>query len=77
MRHGEALVFVEVRYRAESGYGGALASIDAGKRRRIVDCARIFLAAYPREARRECRFDVVAVDGSPERHRIEWIQSAL
>ena len=73
MRHGDTLVFVEVRYRATQEYGGALASVGAEKRRRILRCARFYLGRHPRDARRPCRFDVVAVDGE----HLEWIQNAF
>jgi putative endonuclease len=39
-RDGKTLVFVEVRLRSRSDFGGAGASITAGKRRRIVLAAR-------------------------------------
>ncbi len=65
------LVFVEVRQRAGSRFGGAAASIGATKRRRIVFAARWFLARMP--APPPCRFDVVALEGP----RCEWIRSAF
>lgn len=66
------LVFVEVRSRASAGYGGAAASITAGKRARIIFAARHFLAAR-RGAPPPCRFDVVAIDGD----RVEWLRAAF
>lgn len=71
LREGATLVFVEVRRRASAEFGGALASIGATKRRRIVLAARHFLlrlAAPP-----PCRFDVVAVEGG----RVHWIRAAF
>jgi putative endonuclease len=65
------LVFVEVRARAATGFGGAAASIGAAKRSRIVFAARHYLqrcAAPP-----PCRFDVVAIDGE----RVEWLTAAF
>jgi putative endonuclease len=66
------LVFVEVRARMDASRGGAAASVDALKRRRIVLAARHYLmrrhASPPR-----CRFDVVAIDGS----QIGWIRGAF
>ena len=60
-RDGPVLVFVEVRRRAPSRFGGAAASITNAKRRRIVAAARHFLLRLGREPR--CRFDVVALEG--------------
>lgn len=67
------LVFVEVRLRKHAGFGGAAASITAGKRRRIILAARHFLAGKRECA---CRFDAVLLDGLSEAN-IEWIKNAF
>ena len=66
MRDGATVVFVEVRYRATRRFGGGAASVDAGKRRRLVHAARAFLAGHPQMADAPCRFDVVDADGDPD-----------
>jgi putative endonuclease len=68
---GATLVFVEVRYRAGEGYGGALESITAAKRRRIVAAAHQYLARLG--AQPPCRFDVVAFEGNSPR----WLRAAF
>jgi putative endonuclease len=65
------LIFVEVRARAGSRFGGASASVTSRKQQRIVLAARHFLQRY-RELP-PCRFDVVAIDGV----RLQWIQAAF
>jgi putative endonuclease len=72
---GAVLVFVEVRLRSSARFGGAAASIDWRKQRRIVRAARRYLAQHFPEARRApaCRFDVVAVDGA----RVDWLRAAF
>ena len=65
------LVFVEVRQRAGTAFGGAAGSIGVAKRRRIVFAAQHFLRDWPTPP--PCRFDVVALDGG----RIEWLQAAF
>ncbi|MDE2491807.1 MAG: YraN family protein [Elusimicrobia bacterium] len=65
-RDGDEMVFVEVRSRASRDFGGAAASVDAGKRRRLVRAARVWLAARGWDG--ACRFDVVAVDGGTLEH---------
>ncbi|MCE9660023.1 MAG: YraN family protein [Burkholderiales bacterium] len=65
------LVFVEVRSRGDARHGGAAASVDGLKQRRIVFAAQHFLhrfAVLP-----PCRFDVVTVEGE----RIEWLRAAF
>jgi putative endonuclease len=73
-RDGATLVFIEVRMRAASAalFGGAAASIDGRKRRRIEAAARHFLARLGREP--ACRFDVVTLDGASA---IEWHRAAF
>jgi putative endonuclease len=70
-RDGDEVVFVEVRARASRAFGGAAASVDAGKRRRLVRAARVWLAARGWDG--ACRFDVVAVDGG----RLEHLPAAF
>ena len=71
MRDGPTLVFVEVRARTGSGYGGALESITALKQARIVLAARHYLARHGQDA--PCRFDAVLLQDG----RLEWIRSAF
>ena len=73
----ETLVFVEVRYRRDPRFGGGAASVDAGKRRRIVRAAQAYLAAHPHLAHAACRFDVVEADGDPAAPRLTWLQDAF
>jgi putative endonuclease len=75
-RDGEVLVFVEVRYRLHRDFGGALASVDARKQARIVSAARWYLAQHPREARRACRFDVLALGGTGP-YEFHWERAAF
>ncbi|WP_370855808.1 YraN family protein [Pandoraea communis] len=56
------LVFVEVRARSRSDFGGAAESITRTKRRRLALAARHYLLRRPAA---RCRFDVVAFDGHP------------
>ena len=71
------VVFVEVRYRANDAFGGGAASVDAGKRRRLVHAAEVFLQRNPRHADAPCRFDVVAASGDPATPTIEWLKDAF
>ena len=72
-RDGQTLVFVEVRLRSRSDFGGAGASITATKRRRIILAARHFLLGKPEC---DCRFDCVLLDGLAQK-QIEWIKNAF
>jgi len=65
------LAFVEVRTRATTRHGGALASVGGTKQRRIVRAAQhylLWLHSLP-----PCRFDVVAIDAG----QIHWVKAAF
>lgn len=70
-----SLVFVEVRYRRSGVFGGAAASVDAGKRRRLLLAAQLYLSAHPAHAQAPCRFDVVEASGEPP--RLHWLRDAF
>ena len=59
-REGETLCLVEVRSASSLEWGGALASITARKRHRLIQAARWYLSRY-RSAYAAVRFDVVAI----------------
>ena len=69
------VVFVEVRHRRTAAFGGGAASVDAGKRRRLVRAAQAFLLRHPHHADAPCRFDVV-VAGAPD-VPLEWLRDAF
>ncbi len=73
-QEGRSLVFVEVRLRSRSDFGGAGASITASKRRRLIMAARHYLAR--RGAECDCRFDCILMRDLSE-SSIEWIRNAF
>lgn len=75
-RNGEVVVFVEVRYRADAGFGGGAASVDHGKRRKLLRAAELFLLRT-RRTTASCRFDVVEAGGDPAQPRLNWIRDAF
>jgi len=77
MLDGEVLVFIEVRYRRHAGFGGGAASVDARKRRKLVQAAGVFLAGHPRYQHLPCRFDVIAASGDAATPELEWIRDAF
>ena len=69
------LVFIEVRHRAASRHGGAAASVSHTKQRRLVFAARHYLMRLRTVP--DCRFDVVALDGSIADGQIHWLRGAF
>ena len=70
-----ALVFVEVRARAQHRYGGAAASIGWRKKQRIVRAAQHYLVTRSGFSGDPpaCRFDVIAFDSG----RLVWLRDAF
>jgi putative endonuclease len=71
MQEQHALVFVEVRKRADARHGGAAASVTSAKQGRLIIAAQIYLQRYKMPP--ACRFDVIAIDGD----QLNWIKNAI
>ncbi len=78
MLDGDTVVFVEVRYRRHSAWGGAIESVDFRKQQKLILAAQLFLQKETRWADSACRFDVVAVEGSADGGSpLNWIKHAF
>jgi putative endonuclease len=73
MQEQQTLVFVEVRYRRSSRFGGAVASVDVRKQQRLIATAHGYLQQHPHDG--PCRFDVVGIGGDTD--EIEWLKNAF
>jgi putative endonuclease len=77
-RGAGVLVIAEVRTRSSAAFGGAAASVDGLKQRRIIRAAAQLLQQRRDLAQLAVRFDVLVVSGpelpSPQ---IEWIRHAF
>lgn len=72
MQDGATLVFVEVRLRSRSDFGGAAASVTPAKQKKLLAAARQYLSAL--KTLPPCRFDVIALDSNAAP---QWIRSAF
>jgi len=74
----DVLAIVEVRQRESAEFGGALASVTAAKRRKIISTAQYFLQREKQWRNFSVRFDVLAVQGLPDgAHQVEWVRDAF
>lgn len=75
--HHHTLLFIEVRSRRSSRFGGAIASVDRNKQEKLIRAAQYLLNTLPTQlalpACPPCRFDVVAIQGET----ITWIRHAF
>lgn len=73
MRDGKTLVFVEVRLRHDSRFGGAGASITSVKQQKLKRTAEHYLQQHGTGS---CRFDAILMT-EPDVEHIEWIKNAF
>lgn len=76
-RDGDCVVFIEVRFRRSSRFGGGAESVDRRKQERLGACALYYLQCHRRLARLAARFDVLALGPQGDDYQIEWIQDAF
>ncbi|MDA1299102.1 MAG: YraN family protein [Proteobacteria bacterium] len=72
VEQGDLLVFVEVRFRQDSGRGTPAETITTAKIRRIVRTAEFFVLTHPEYRDKSFRFDVIAITD-----KIDWIENAF
>ena len=74
-RHGEALLFIEVRFRHDDSRGTALESVTPRKRARVLRAARRWLSENGGTRGLAVRFDVVGIQQEP--FQIDWVCGAF
>ena len=75
-RHGDVLVFVEVKARAGEAFGSGAEAVTGYKQRRVARMAADFLARR-RLQDRPCRFDVVSIAVGEDHPRVEVFAGAF
>jgi len=77
MQQADTLVFVEVRYRSHSQFGGALESVDWRKQAKLSRTATHYLQAHNLLSE-PARIDVVALSSlDGEDASLQWIKNAV
>lgn len=77
MRDGQHIVFVEVRYRRHSHFGGGIESVTRSKKTKLIATALHYLQAHRLGNRNPARFDVIAMAPSDDTNGIQWIRNAF
>lgn len=72
-RHGQYLVFVEVKFRSGTDMGMAVEAVDVRKQRQICKVADYYRMIHHLGDNTAVRYDVLAIQGED----IQWIQNAF
>jgi putative endonuclease len=75
MRDKNYLVFIEVRSRTSSFFGGGIASITYAKRQKIIKTTSHYLIKNQIQDKYPIRFDVVSIDGRSG--IVTWLKDAF
>lgn len=78
MKDQETFVFIEVKFRKNNHFGGAIAAISKAKQQKIKHCVAFFLHKMKlNEYNTPCRFDVIALEGDINQPQITWLKNAF
>ncbi len=77
MAQDQLAIVVEVRQRSHQQWGGALASINWRKRRKIVHAAQWWWSGQGHLHFKNMRFDTLTYEGNSEKTPAKWIQAAF
>ncbi len=78
MLDGDIYVFVEVKYRKNSQFGGAISAIPTSKQKKIKHAITFYLQQVGlNEYNTACRIDVVALEGDINQPKVTWIKNAF
>ncbi len=74
----DVYVFVEVKYRKNNTFGGAISAVTYKKTQKIKQCAKFYLQQNDlNEYNTPCRFDIIALDGDINQPQITWLKNAF
>ena len=76
MIRDQELVFVEVRYRKNQNFGGAIASVDRFKQAKLRRTAETYLLKSKNHDC-PCRFDILCISGNINKPELHWIKNAF
>ncbi|MFI4918607.1 MAG: YraN family protein [Legionellales bacterium] len=75
MRDGPYLVFIEVRSRSNTTFGGGIASITLSKRQKVIKAAAHYMMQQQLFDKVPVRFDVISIDGASG--ELTWLKDAF
>lgn len=75
MQDNQTIVFIEVRYRSQDGYGSSLETIHSTKQRKLMRTAHYYLLLQ-QQSHHLARFDVIAIDKVAGEYTLHWLKNA-
>jgi len=72
---GDTLCFIEIKARAGTTFGPAIAAVTPRKQRRLARAAALYLAFRPFSG--PCRFDVLGLDSGPDGWEFTLVRNAF
>ncbi len=75
MMDGATLVFVEVKTRKTTSFGGAIAAITPTKLKRLRQTIALYLQQNPHHAQCDCRIDAILIQGVGAQRDIQWLRT--
>lgn len=77
-KDGNTFIFIEVKYRSNVNYGGAISAVSPSKQEKIKKSAQIYLQQHAlNEYNTACRFDVIAMQGQLNSPEITWLTNTF
>ena len=73
MSESDVLVFVEVKFRRNKAFGGAIAAVSNIKQQKLTRTVQFYMQQNGL-SNHQARFDVIAIEGADE---INWIKNAF
>lgn len=70
-KDGKTLIFIEVRSRSHSRFGGAASSIQRSKQDKLIRTAQMYLQTISPVP--PCRFDAICIDGE----ELVWLKDCI
>lgn len=77
MLDNDYLVFIEVRFRANTSHGSGAESVNYAKQQKIIKTAHFFLQQTKKYQQLNCRFDVVSVTLTNKSLSADWLKNAF
>ena len=75
----DSICFIEVKFRKDNRYGGAISAISTSKQQKIIKTATFFISKNPQLAHNGIRFDALLLQpgDATQETDINWIPNAF